>query len=289
MVAAALAALAGASFGALTVATRWGMRRSTNPELGALVAATVGAGVTAIIAAPSVAAYTTDSGALLPFLAAGLLAPGASQILLTAAVKHAGPSRAAIYMGTAPLMSVVIALTLLGEPFDPVLIAGTILIVLGGITLAAERARPGHFRARGAGLALACAALFATRDNLLGWAAHGQHASPLVAASTSLLAAAAVILAYLLVLRRSRLRRDLWRAVPAFAPAGITLAIGYDALLAALDRGRVSVVSPLNATGSLWAVLLAALVIGRSELIGRRTILAALLIVAGGAFISAFR
>jgi uncharacterized membrane protein len=77
--------------------------------------------------------------------------------------------------------------------------------------------------------------------------------------------------------------------VPAFAPAGITLAIGYDALLAALDRGRVSVVSPLNATGSLWAVLLAALVIGRSELIGRRTILAALLIVAGGAFISAFR
>lgn len=75
--------------------------------------------------------------------------------------------------------------------------------------------------------------------------------------------------------------------MPAFAPAGLALALGYDALLAAFDRGRVSVVSPLNATGSLWAVLLSALVVGRSEAIGRRTVLAALLVVVGGALIGA--
>jgi uncharacterized membrane protein len=75
--------------------------------------------------------------------------------------------------------------------------------------------------------------------------------------------------------------------LPAFAPAGLALALGYDALLAAFDRGRVSVVSPLNATGSLWAVLLSALVVGRSEAIGRRTVLAALLVVVGGALIGA--
>ncbi len=70
--------------------------------------------------------------------------------------------------------------------------------------------------------------------------------------------------------------------MPAFAPAGIALALGYDALLTALAHVRVSVVSPLNATGSLWAVLLAAIVFGHNELIGPRTVLAALLVVAGG-------
>jgi drug/metabolite transporter (DMT)-like permease len=77
--------------------------------------------------------------------------------------------------------------------------------------------------------------------------------------------------------------------VPAFAAAGLALAVGYGALLAALDRGRVSVVAPLNATQSLWAPLFAWLAIGRGEMIGRRTVLAALLVVSGGALIGAVR
>jgi len=192
-------------------------------------------------------------------------------------------------MGTAPLISILIALTLLGEPFRPLLVVGTMLIVLGGVALAGERTRPEHVRVRGAVLALLCAALFAARDNIGRWGARDEHPPPLVAATTSLLPAAALILVYLALVRRDRLRTHLPQAMRAFAPAGLTLALGYDTLLAAFDRGRVSVVSPLNATGSLWAVLLAALVIGRSEGIGRRTILAALLIVAGGGLIGALR
>ena len=38
--------------------------------------------------------------------------------------------------------------------------------------------------------------------------------------------------------------------------------------------------SPLNATGSLWALLLAALVFERAEGVGRHTVVAAFLIVA---------
>ncbi|HEU0247804.1 MAG TPA: hypothetical protein VFR38_12030 [Gaiellaceae bacterium] len=37
----------------------------------------------------------------------------------------------------------------------------------------------------------------------------------------------------------------------------------------------------------LWTVLLAALFLGRSELIGRRLVLVALLVVAGGALVGA--
>jgi drug/metabolite transporter (DMT)-like permease len=283
-----LAALAGASFGALAVAVRWGLCRGADPEVGALVAATLGAVASFTVAAPS-AEQGLDIGELWPFFAAGLIAPGASQIFLTLAVRHAGPSRAAILMGSAPLIAILIALTLLGEPFQPLLVIGTVLIVLGGVALAGERTRPEHYRGRGAALALLCATLFAARDNIVRWAARDQHPPPLVAATTSLLAAAALILVYLVLLRRDRLRTSLPRALPAFAPAGLALALGYGTLLAAFDHGRVGVVSPLNATGSLWAVLLATLVIGSSEGIGRRTILAALLIVAGGALIGALR
>lgn len=287
MAAVLLAALAGASFGALAVAVRWGLRRGADPEVGALVAAALGAVASAAVAAPSAAVEGVDAGELWPFFAVGLIAPGASQIFLTLAVRHVGPSRAAILMGTAPLISILIALTLLDEPFRPLLVVGTGMIVLGGIALARERTRPEHFRVRGAALALLCAALFAARDNIVRWAARDQHPPPLVAATTSLLAAAAFILVYLALVRRDRLRTHLPRAMTAFAPAGLALALGYDTLLAAFDRGRVSVVSPLNATGSLWALLLAALLLGRSEVIGRRTVLTALLVVAGGALIGA--
>lgn len=195
----------------------------------------------------------------------------------------------AILLGSAPLIAILIALTVLGEPLRPLLAVGALLIVLGGVALAGERTRADHSRVRGSALALLCAALFATRDNILRWAARDRHPPPLVAATTSLLAAAALILVYLALVRRDRLRTGLPRALPAFAPAGLALALAYGALLAAFDHGRVSVVSPLNATGSLWAVVLATIVIGRSEAIGRRTTLAALLIVAGAALVGALR
>jgi drug/metabolite transporter (DMT)-like permease len=53
-------------------------------------------------------------------------------------------------------------------------------------------------------------------------------------------------------------------------------------------RSRVSVVSPLIATESLWGVALAALVL-RHERVGRRIVLGAVLVVAGAALIAAFR
>ena len=130
MTAALLAMFAGAAFGSLTVAMRFGLDRSTDPQLGTLAVAVVSVLVSVGgLAAPSVARSGIDLETLWPFLAVGLLAPGASQLFLTLAVRDAGPSRAAILMGVSPLLSVLIALTLLGEPFRPLLLVGTALIV----------------------------------------------------------------------------------------------------------------------------------------------------------------
>jgi uncharacterized membrane protein len=68
------------------------------------------------------------------------------------------------------------------------------------------------------------------------------------------------------------------------------LGFAYASLLEAFDRGRVSIVAPLNATQSLWAVFFAALVIGRhTERIGPRLVAAGGLVVAGSAIIGIVR
>ena len=84
---------------------------------------------------------SVQPGDLWPFCSSGMLVPGASQILFIRSVRDAGPSRASILIGTAPLMSVLIALTLLDEPFHVALVAGTVLVVAGGAALDARARR----------------------------------------------------------------------------------------------------------------------------------------------------
>jgi uncharacterized membrane protein len=57
----------------------------------------------------------------------------------------------------------------------------------------------------------------------------------------------------------------------------------------ALDRGRVTVVAPIVGTGVLWTVVFAAIFLGRSELVGRRLVVVALLVVAGSTLVGATR
>ena len=66
-----------------------------------------------------------------PFVLAGLLAPGAAQILFTFAVRDAGASRTSVTVGTAPLFAVATALVFLDEPLVAGLVLGAALIVDG--------------------------------------------------------------------------------------------------------------------------------------------------------------
>jgi len=68
------------------------------------------------------------------------------------------------------------------------------------------------------------------------------------------------------------------------APAGVFFGLSYIAIFEAYFRGRVSVVSPLAATESLWAVAFSALLL-RHERVGPKLVLGALLVVLGGVLI----
>jgi drug/metabolite transporter (DMT)-like permease len=284
---AAFAAVAGLAFGSLSVAVRAGLSGADSPELGAFAATAFGAALCAAIGAFHALAGGIRLGTLWPYLIVGGLAPGGSQLCLTFAVRSAGAARTAVVMGAAPMVSVLIAFAVLAEPIRVDVLAGTLAIVLGASTLASERGRSSRPHIRGVLLAGICAMLFAVRDNLLRWLATGGHAAPFAAATATLTGATVVIGLYILCVRPTDATAQLGRTFVRFAPAGAALAVGYGFLLTALAHGRVSVVSPMNATGALWAVALAALTFRRTEQIGRSTLAAAILIVIGGVIIGA--
>lgn len=266
-------------FGAMTVALRLALLR--NPDAG------LGAAVTVLVAfAVALAATPVGSGEprlrdLALFALAGALAPGVSQLLFALAVRDAGAARTSVVVGGAPLVTVVLGLALLGEPLHAALVGGAVLIVVGGTALAWERLRPEGFRAVGMAWAVGATVLFASRDTFVRWFS-GE--TP-VAATT---AAAATLAGGALVLSLASARRS-WRRTLPFVPAGVCFGLSYVCIFEAYYRGRVTVVSPLVATESLWGVALSTLLIGRSELVGRRLVVGALLIVAGGALIGVFR
>ena len=276
-------------FGALAVTVRLGLRRRPDVEAGALVVALVGCLLAVLVAAPVVAVEGAELERLWAFALVGAIVPGASQILFVRAIRDIGAARTAVLIGTAPILSAGLAIAFLDEPLSAALAVGTVAIVLGGALLARERERPPGFRLVGAALALAAAGLFAVRDNVVRWASVDSATQPLLATAVSLAAAALVLLAYVVVVRGERPARLVRSAGIAFAPAGVCLGLAYIALLLALDAGEVTVVAPLNATQSLWGVLLAAALLRRAEAVGLRLLLAAVLVIAGGVLVGATR
>lgn len=282
MTAVALALGSAFLFGAMTVTLRTALRRGVPADATAFLMVLIAFAV-ALAAIP-----VTGWGGLTscwPFLLAGVVAPGCSQVLFAYAVRDAGPARASVAVGTAPLVSVAIALTLLDEPLKPLLLVGAVAIVLGGVVLATETQRPAHVRALGLVFAVATMVLFATRDSLIRRLSLDTDIDAAVAAAATLGSGSVVIAVSLLAARRPLTLRPL----AAVAPTGITYGLSYVLLFEAFYRGRVSVVSPLVATESLFTVLLSLAFLRGHEHVGVRLVLGALLVVGGGALIGSVR
>jgi DME family drug/metabolite transporter len=277
-----LAILSAALFGAMTVALRPALKRGASAELGALWTVV---SALAIALAAAVIRLDWDVSGLWPFALAGLLGPGLSQTLFTLGVRDAGPARASVTVGTAPLFAVVLALVFLGEPAVAGVLAGAVLIVAGGVLLVAERDRPTHVRRLGLAYAFGSTIVFATRDNFVRWLAVDSDVSPQLAAAVTLGTGALLIATWVLLSQRKISLAPL----RDFAPAGILFGLSYVCLFEAFYRGRVTVVSPLVATESLWGVALSALFLRRSEVVGIRLALGATVIVAGGVLIGVSR
>jgi drug/metabolite transporter (DMT)-like permease len=280
-----LACLSALLFGAMSVGVRIGLQRRPDVETATVVTVVTALAVALVWAAAEAPFRGVHARAAWPFALAGLLSPGAAQLFVTLAIRDVGASRSSVVLGSAPLVSVTLALVFLGEPVSAPLVVGAILIVAGGVELARERDRPEHLLSTGLLFAFVGTVLFSIRDNVLRWLAVDSTVPPGVAAAAALAGGAAVILLVMGPRLHGRRLRD---ALP-YVPVGFFFGSSYVSLFEAYFRGRVTVVSPLIATESLWGVVLSVLLLRDSELVGRRLVIGATLIVAGGALIGAFR
>jgi drug/metabolite transporter (DMT)-like permease len=286
-VAVLLAAAAAMLFGALAVAILVAFRSRADEDAGALVTTAVACVICIAVAAMFGQWSRVPWADTWPFLSIGAVAPGLSQLLFTRAVELIGASRTAILVGISPVLSAAVAIALLGEPLRVSLAAGTVLVVGGGTMLAWERGGLRGLLTIGTALGALAALLFAVRDNFVRWAERGSSVPGVVAAACSL-AAAIVVLVLFVVVGGDGARRTRAAARPFFV-SGAIYGLAYAFLLTAFDRGRVTVVAPLYATESLWAVVFAAVVLREAERVGVRVLAAAVLVVAGGALIGGFR
>jgi drug/metabolite transporter (DMT)-like permease len=286
----AMGVLAGVLFGLLTALVRRGLMRQPNALVGAMVITS-----SAALMVLAVTILTGKGGDLLEFriaagyFALGIVVPGISQIRFVVAVREVGASRTAIMIGTAPLLATIIAVAFRGEALVIGLVAGTVLIVIGGASLAWDRNLPPGFRARGMLFAFFCALLFAVRDNAVRMLGGASDMDPIAATTWTLIGAAVAVAVYATIARRGAVLTEYRSVFRSFIPAGVVFALAYLALVVALEIGRVTVFAPLNAMQSMWTVLFAWLLLGKSDGIGARIVLAMVLVVLGGIMIGIFR
>jgi uncharacterized membrane protein len=222
---------------------------------------------------------------ILPFLAAGLAAPGLARLVLFLGVHRIGVARAASLASTAPLLAVALAILMLGERPSPWLLAGTAAIVVGGALLSSRAGTDGSWRRRDVILPLLAALGFAVRDTISRYGFR-EPVHPLVAAAAATLTSLTVMGVFAATWRR---HLGVGRAGLGFmALSGLAEAIAYLTMWRALATADVSLISPLVNAQSIFAVVLAALFLRDLERVTWRIALAAGLIVVGVATVVRF-
>jgi len=216
---------------------------------------------------------------ILPFVVAGVIAPGLARLALFTGIDRVGVARTYAIGATAPLVSVVLAILFLGERPSWRLVIGAVAIVVGGMLLAARPPGDRSWRRRDLVFAGIAALGFAVRDNVTRYGFR-EFTDPVLAAAVSTATSVTIMWTYAVIGARKQLRFGL-PGVKFLMCAGVAEGFAYIMMWRALASGAVVVVSPLVNSHSIFAVALAALFLRDLERVTWRIGVATVLIVAG--------
>ena len=275
----ALALLASAFLGTAVVIANVGLRY-LDPARGALVSIPSTTLLFWLLALFLFHGEGWNATAFAIFAVVGLIFPALVTFLNFASNRLRGPTVAGTTSSTTPLFAVFGAILFLGEPISPAAAAGTAAIVLGVIALTARGSGPPRSWAAWvillphAGASIRGGAQAAVKGGLALWP------DPFVAALIGYTVSSVTIFAgnrAFVPGAGAPLDR---RGIFWFVAVGICNGLGVLAMYAALNGGRVSVVSPLVSTYPLFTLALSAMLL-REEKFGPRVLLGVALTVAG--------
>lgn len=219
------------------------------------------------------------------FAAMGVIQPSLSMYLANEAYSRAGATITSTFAATAPLFAATLSILFLGERLTAAIAAGTLLTVLGIVTLSWSPRGSRRQRLVAAALAFATAtAVIRGLNHFVGKV--GMELLP----NVFMAAFCSFVVSFVILAATWRLRRGRWpgrlpaAGVRCFAVTGLCIAAGMGFLFAALLMGQVVVVSPIVGTYPVFT-LLASAALGDERVTGK--VLAGVgLVVVGVGFVS---
>ena len=219
------------------------------------------------------------------FVVTGIMQPALSMYFANEAFSRAGATVVATFTGTTPLIAAALAIGFLGERLTLAIASGTILTVLGIMTLAWMPGSRGSGWVMGGG-GIAVALLFATGtavirgvNQVIGKIGIDLLPSPFMAGFCSF-GVSFVVLAVVYRWRRGRWPGQVpSQGLKYFCITGLFVSLGIGLLYTALLTGTVTVVAPMVATYPVFTLLVAAAV--RDERVTAKVLTGVALVVVG--------
>lgn len=253
---------------------------TASPLTAGLVSVTITAAFIWVLAVGTEPLSVLFTWKILPFVVAGVFAPGLARLFLFLGVDRIGVARSAPLAGTAPLFSVALAIVFLGERPTWLTLVGGLAIVIGGVLLSGGAGGGGRWRRIDLILPVLGALSFAIRDNLSRWGFR-EYAHPITAAAAAAAMSLAVIWLFAALQRGTGVVRGDRTSLWFFGLAGLGEGVGYISMWRALQLGEVSIVSPLQNSRTIFIIILTAIFLRDLERVTWRIAIASALVVAG--------
>ena len=222
-------------------------------------------------------------GALAWFALSGISASFLGRLLTLTSYKRIGVSAGSAIVGTAPMITALLAIVFLGEPLVLPVVLGAVLVVAGIASLNLKDGRL-SIEVGSVYLPFLGALLFAV-SNIIRKMGTNLQPHAVLGAQSSTLAGLIAFAVYLAVKGGFKDLRMSRQNIPWLAGAGFVNAFAWITLTMAINLGRVSVVSSIIYSYPLFSVLLTRVLL-RDEPLNRYIVIGSLLIVLGVAVVS---
>jgi drug/metabolite transporter (DMT)-like permease len=263
--------------------------------VGFLVTLATGVVALGLLAAFTVETWTIPFGPFVLFALGGIAGPGVGRILAIRAVRDAGTSVAVPLQSSAnPLISTVAGVLLFGETVGLGRVLALGLIIAGIWACARGGSANRHLSDLPASrrtlwlallLPLAAGAAYATGDVLTKFAL-AEYGEPVAGAFVGSLTAFVIWLGIFLVTPQFRGPVRISASLGFFVVSGLFSAAAMTLVLSALRGGDLSVVAPIVASQPVIVIVLGALLLRSLEKLRPGTVIGAVLVFAGVAYLS---
>jgi drug/metabolite transporter (DMT)-like permease len=215
------------------------------------------------------------------FALGGVLSLGVARLLNFEAMRGIGVAKTSALIGSSPVITTLLSITILAESPDLATIAGAATVALGVAFISGASG----FKVEKALLIGLASALAYSLSNIASKSGILLQPDSFLSATTGAIAGLTIITLYLALTGQTRDLKITRSSLTCFAATGILSSVGWLTMMQALQTGPVGVVTTIVYSYPLFALITTRLLM-REEKLSKRTILGSLLVVLGVAIVT---